>query len=427
MAGIFRRVKHFIRRSHKLQQSHGYVAMHSWADDRSFLKNQKFENIFFMGIADRFMEKKIPFFYLIDVLPTYFYPQALLKLIRNDEEFILLEELISPSDVWKSLNYMRSTPLTKRPLPSWERIDMTDIVFEEFRRDNLNIRREESYLRYCSTRSLKQNYRTDIFLYLFENQIWEKLFCAGIREFEKETKLVGYAHTLVRSMYTCYSMSRHERNIMPLPDIIIASGELGKTTLEQSGFTDETILVGGALRYPHINQRISGVQPKKPLNKKKVLIALSGGLDESLELISKVVKSLNGLDVDIIVKCHPVLPYIQISRYIGEFSEKLIVSDKSIDSLLADTDLVFYTETTVSVEALAQGIPIIHVKSDCRIDMNIFEDLPSVPSESDSTSLQKAAMNALTVSRPIISEENQRFIKCLFLPVRDDIVEMFTT
>jgi surface carbohydrate biosynthesis protein (TIGR04326 family) len=228
-------------------------------------------------------------------------------------------------------------------------------------------------------------------------------------------------------MYTCYSLSHLEKDSMPRPDRIIVSGELGKITLENSGFADTDIRIGGAIRYPHINQRISSVQPKKPLNKKKVLIALSGGLDESLELISKVVKSLDGLEVDIIVKCHPVLPYIQISRYIGEFSEKLIVSDESIDSLLADTDLVFYTETTVSVEALAQGIPIIHVKSDCRIDMNIFEDLPSVPSDSDSISLQKAAMNALAVSRPIISEENQRFIKCLFSPVRDDIVEMFTT
>lgn len=400
------------------------ILVHSWTDARSFSPDGRFENIYFRGLMEELERQDRPFLYLIDVLPTMFYPVVLVNLMRENDNTRLLEEYLSFWDVIRALSSMRLTPAIDIRHSILKGVQLSLVISEEFENDTLMTRREESYLKYLSTQAIAARLHPSHFVYLFENHVWEKMFLAGFRNHSPETKTTGYVHTIVREMYTCYSVSENEEGHIPLPDTIVVSGSHAGESLARSGIPSDRIRVGGALRYPSILISPGIPVPASP-DKKTVLIALSAGFNESLELLMKGLQAASMLDISVIIKCHPLLPFDTIVPYAGNLNGNFTVSDEPVEKILKKTDLLLYSETTVCVEALALGIPVVHVRSDCRIDMNILEDLPSVKSERDPEQINKAILDGLSRPDHTPLPMDQLFVRALLSPVRPDLVDIF--
>ena len=423
LARMFRIIKNS-RNNRSGHPAEDPILVHSWTDARSFSQDGRFENIYFRGLMEELERQDRSFLYLIDVLPTIFYPAVLLNLMRESDNTRVLEEYLSFLDVFRAISCLRFPPAIDTRHSSLKGVQLSRIISDEFNNDTLTTRREESYLKYLSTQSIAARLHPSYFIYLFENHVWEKLFLAGFRNHSPETKTAGYVHTIVREMYTCYSVSENEYGHIPLPDTIVVSGAHAGVSLARSGIPSDRIRVGGALRYPEILRSPAEVVSVSHDNK-TVLIALSAGINESLELVMKGLQAASLPDISVIIKCHPLLPFEKIATYAGNLGGDATVSDEPVEKLLKKTDLLLYSETTVCVEALALGIPVVHVRSDCRIDMNILEGLPSVKSERDPEQIKKVILEGLTRGRhkPLPSE--QSFVQALLSPVRTDLVGIF--
>lgn len=400
------------------------ICLHAFTDDRSLSQADHYHHIYFRGLGPDLERANHPYFNLIDVLPTTSYLTAIRRILRYPEHCYLLEEFITIPDILRALWFVHSSGRFWNSGTTLAGIQMDRILDGEVKRDGSNTRREEARLRFYAGKRLSSQAHIRTFVYIFENHIWEKMFCQAFRRYSPATILIGYAHSIVNTLYTCYSVSSLEEDLLPGPDIIAVNGIRAKFVLEQSGFTRARIEVTGALRYQHLEKK-----PFMPKNheKKMLLVALSAGINDSLELAHKVLSAFgNDRRVSIILKCHPTLPFRLIASFLFPLPENACIKDEPVEILIRDADICFYSESTVCVEALAMGVPIVNVRSDHHVDMNIFEGIEGVPSVSTMEELQEVICSVR--SEEALQQFNtlQPLVEDIFSPVNAGYQEVFS-
>jgi hypothetical protein len=393
------------------------IVLHSWTDSRSFPASGGFLNTYFGDIGEALCEKSSGFLFLSDVLPSYWYPRAVFHLLQSDKNICLMEEFILIKDLFTALRIASENYPLPPEIPPFKDLDVSDIVSEELDQDRSDTRIEQTFLCSCVSRRLCQLFDMGLFLYTFENHTWEKMFCDAIRKTGCPATLIGYAIVVINPMYTCYSLSEHEKHHAPLPDMIFVSGEQGKSVLVLSGFDSRMIRMGGAIRYQDLLQK---KVDRGYVAGNTILIALTGEINASLELVSKAVEAFSACpEIRVLIKCHPTIPYSVLSRHLPALPDTFSVTTSPIGEILLTANLVLYTESTVCVEAVAQGVPVLHVRSDLSIDINIFEGNPAIPSCADPQDIRDQAVRILngTSSRP-----SPGIINNLFLPSDRDTI-----
>ncbi len=412
------------RRRRNFYEQTDAVCIHSFSDKRSLADPDHYRHIYFRGLGSDLGKLNIPFFYLIDVLPTAPYVSFVRGLLHYPENFRLSEEYLTINDLIHAYGAVNGARYVLPETLSLGGIRMERILSGELACDELNTRREEAYLRFCTGRNIAQGPpHISSFIYIFENHIWEKMFCLAFRRWSGSTCLVGYAHSIVNPMYTCYSVSPFEKDLVPLPDIIAVNGARAQQVLAKSGFSPAKIAVTGTLRYQHMDKR--KFFPKGH-QKKKLLVALSIGVNESVELVHKVVLALGGKEgMCIDIKCHPATPFALISRYFPALPTNVRIREDPVETLLEFADVLLYAESTVCIEALAMGVPVINVRSDHRIDMNILEGVTVVPSVSAPEEILEAISR---VTSPDVLEQFdaiQGIVDEILAPLKPGYLDVF--
>lgn len=373
------------------------IIIHAWADNRSFTKENQFSDVYFGDLSKRIDEHHKEYFFLLDVLPTLFYPLALLKIHRLPEPWHLLEEYLSFSDLAASLIITSQLYQNDYSNTSLSGLEILALLKEDALQDGQITRTELSYLYYCAGKQITRLCNPGSFFYTFENHIWEKMLLKGIREISDKVLTTGYAHATVNTMELSYSVSDAEKQIIPLPDHILVNGKKPQKVLTESGFDAKRIFIIGSLRYggmhlpPH-QVSVSG--------NKRILVILSADINRSLEMISKVKDAfLNCDDVSIVFKPHPIQKISRILQYTQDLPRHFTVSNGPLVDLLNMADMAIFSDSTASVEAAARGIPILHLKSDFLIDINIFDQSTIVQSVGNSQQIR-------TVSKELCSLDN---------------------
>lgn len=368
------------------------IIMHSWTDSRSFSQKSDFDEVYLGDLGKELERDSKKIIYLADILPTIWYPKALYNLFFVDKKIYLMEEFLSFSDVVTSLYFVYNQyPKFPNNLMLKD-VDVRALVAHDFMHDKISSRMEQSYLNLFISREICNCFTIRSFIYSFENHIWEKAFCAGFKA-NPEIKTIGYAIVFINRMYTCFSVSQSEKEKAWLPDLIFVSGCQGKAKLVEYGFAPDKIVVGGAIRYPNI-QQFESFQNKD--QRKNVLIVLGPSVSQSLEILYSSLQSFSEINsIKVMVKCHPIVPFRSLSKYLSNLPEHFRVVNNSIEELLKITDLVVYAESTVCVEALAKGIPILHIGSNFTIDINIFEDMNFAPSANSPEQICSIALKIL--------------------------------
>jgi hypothetical protein len=403
----------WLKKDRKLLRNHAgeWICLHSWTDKRSF-GTHTFADVYFGSLGDTLASRKFPVIFLVDVLPTFPYLQALINLYKTEKRVILLEEFISPVDVIASFVSVKEPALSMETM-SLNGIDVSLLVGELQRKSAYDPRTRWAFLCYRAAIRIQQYSPPARFIYTFENHIWEKMFILGFRKSPVKTKIVGYAHTIVNTMYTNYAISEKEAKLAPLPDRIIVNGTGAATLLATSGFDPATIVIGGSLRYAHLTKMKSRHAPGG--TDKTVLVTTSAELSESLELIRSALQVFGGHKmVSVVIKCHPTVPYSYISGLLSPLPGNFRISEEPLENLLSNADLLLYTSSASVVEAFALGVPVIHVKSEYRIDMNIFDDVPEIPSLTGEqlTGYRDRFFN----ETPVTAERRKEIVEGLFRP-----------
>ena len=213
----------------------------------------------------------------------------------------------------------------------------------------------KSYSRLAKVNEIKSVFLT------YENLNWEKIFINAIRKSSPKTKIVGFQHAPIMESALNYFIAEEEEVFFPKFDRIVTNGKVTKDILDTYGnFRSTEIKVGCALR----QKSILNIQRSPIVKKRKLLLALEGDRQSysCLEYLLKQVGHLEGWEI--LLRTHPILPVeafpSSFQREINSSERIMISKGSSLEEDILDNFIVMYWGSTVSLESLALGRPVIH-------------------------------------------------------------------
>ncbi|MEW6219289.1 MAG: hypothetical protein AB1634_07085 [Thermodesulfobacteriota bacterium] len=199
-----------------------------------------------------------------------------------------------------------------------------------------------------------------------EGNAWERMFVAGLRQVRPRLPVYGYQHSVIPLAAAGMFQDRRElATAMPLPDRIMTTGTVPAALLAKYGaVSPERIAVAGALRY----QYLAAMQPSPRLaagrGRFRILAALEG-VWEVVPLVRYVLRQAIACPhLEFQLRAHPVLPLANILRMLdqgGPLPANVSASSGStVQEDVESADAVLYWGTTIALEALMIGRPVVH-------------------------------------------------------------------
>lgn len=343
--------------------------MHTFVTKRSFDKNGNFRESYFGDLRNKLKERGNE----VIVIPSMWglsYSKAVENLNKNKDSFLLPHSFLSFSDIFKSA----FRTIKKIQIPVFEGMEISPLVRMDMELDIIGRRFKSNLLFYYLIKRMREKgLELPRLIYTFENQAWEKILLVGIKEFYPNARTIAYQHATFTPMHLNYLFSKEEQKIVPLPDRIITNGTHYEKKLKEFGYPREIVVKGGAIRYNSGKKQLS--YPEVKNEKPKILVTSSIDECESTEFIWKVFQTFSNKDYEIVIKCHPYLPFEKISNLLNlKLPSNFKISNKPVPELLKEADILMYTSSTTCVEALSMGKPAMHISSDLLLNLDILED-----------------------------------------------------
>ena len=218
-------------------------------------------------------------------------------------------------------------------------------------------------------------------IYIYENQPWERALCWQMNRSYPKASISGYQHAAIPKMVLKYFLAPGGEPEAPLPDRIVTAGSHTAKLLALGGYEPGQLRIGGAFQFHNLGELTSGSnEPCYPNDMPVVLVATSVGFEEAAEAVDLAVRLFDENDgVRVVIKCHPILPFSNAGRWVPQPLPKNVeVSEEPIISLIQKSCLMVYTGSSVCIQALALGVPVVHLRPKFDVDMDPLEDIPDV-------------------------------------------------
>ncbi len=192
----------------------------------------------------------------------------------------------------------------------------------------------------------------------WENHAWERTFAAATRR--RGIRALGYQHSVIGRQMLNYAPAAEGS----LPDLILCSGAATRDHLAAWGVTSERLRIGGALRFPQAGPIAR--DPSAPL-----FVALPFEARTAGEMLDALRALPPGGPV-CLLRDHPMAPLAFVE------TEQL---RRAPGPLAACGPLsgVLYAATTVGLEALLAGLPVLRFRSRSRVALDILPQGVEVP------------------------------------------------
>ncbi|MCM8789796.1 MAG: hypothetical protein NC916_02080, partial [Candidatus Omnitrophica bacterium] len=247
-----------------------------------------------------------------------------------------------------------------------------------------------------------------------------------------KTKSIGFQHSVLSKNFFNYRFMvgelgeywnrRKDPMIMPLPDFILLSGELGYRFMKEAGYPEENLYICGGIRFTPLfkylehrpSLQVLREKYSLPADKKVILIATSPLPRETSRMLEDLFDAIGSDDqFRIIIKVHPnavaipgflkkVRKIIESKRWAG--GAEIITSRGVLYDYISLSNAILLTGGTVALEAMLLGVVPIIYKCSSQFSHNPMLGYPeSVFLVSDSQSLKKALKEICMRSMRMIS------------------------
>lgn len=190
-----------------------------------------------------------------------------------------------------------------------------------------------------------------------EGYAWERQFVLGLRDAVPGVWIVGYQHAPLSDGAT--SLVAVPGAIAGLPDRVVAMGKVTANMLVERGYPAETVAPGPSLRMRPPAPSAS------PARSSGHLLAVLGEVSRAVRLArvaGKLAHARPGARVAL--RLHPLAPR---ERFLAQAADVLaepgvsLSEGRSLADDLSGASAVLYDASAVAFEAVADGIPVIHV------------------------------------------------------------------
>lgn len=326
--------------------------------DHSFTAAGRYQDVFFGHLPDFVKNKKKVLIYAC-ILGNYRY---CVQKIREcvDNVIVPIEACLSLKDILSAAGeFLLVRPQVKGG-GNFFGYDLKDMVNNEFIRSSGGIQFYH-FIHYWSVKNLLGKVSAETFLSTYENNPWERMCVLAVREKSPRTKIIGYQHTVVPQSSVNMFISSYEKDLGIAPDKVLTVGDAPRRIMERYGNYDRgKIETACGLRFKYLFNSLVAKSAKTG----NILLALEG-IFEVYKLVNYVIKELkDNKQYRVIIRTHPVLPVEAFKHKLIYSFEKLsnfeVSYGRTLQEDIARADIVIYWGTTVALEALNVGKPVIH-------------------------------------------------------------------
>lgn len=354
----------------------------SWATLGNIGRGEGFHESFFGDLAARLDELGCHMAVTPIILKELPYKETLRRLREMPVPLLVPHRYLSILDLVRAAVSTCTRPPRQRPMPSFCGMDISSLAEEELRSHWVSNAAADALLIVTLVRRWSAlNFPIDRFIYIYENQPPERALCWEVRRSFPEATLVGYQHARAPRLLLNFYLAPGGETEAPLPDRIVTVGKHTARLLSNDGYAPGRIVVGGALQMQGLVNHVASVdQSEAGLTNHTVLVASSDGLEETVELVSMAANMFDENDgIQVVLKCHPRMPYQKVQGLIGaQLPKHVRVSDDPIIDLISDCAVMVYSGSTVAIEAMALGVPTIHLTSQFDFDLDPLEAVPDL-------------------------------------------------
>ena len=285
-----------------------------------------------------------------------------------------------------------------------------NIFFKEILKETMKKELSKGYINnllvYRASKRIRNIPKLETLIYPFENKSLEKLINLG---FNNKIKTVGYQHSSITPRHFNFILNDEEMNLVHLPDKVVTLGEVTKRWLiEKCNFPPSKIIQGVALKNFFLKPMI-----KKTFSPEKVklLFVFSSSNYEIIKSIEILKKILINYSFNCRFRFHINFPMEKLSNKDKRWIKSNInlVEKNTLNDDLKWTDITVYISSTVALESLFCGIPVIRLNIDkFNSDPLLNEKIPFKWTANSSSDLVNSIYEISYLSN---EERNERSLK----------------
>lgn len=195
-----------------------------------------------------------------------------------------------------------------------------------------------------------------------ENIPWERLMIRALKQDHPALPIIGYQHAAFPPAAAGMFTPPREAGLVPRPDTVLTTGPEAARILLSAGVPDPgRIQPLGALRFGHLSDLEPG---PRPVGRPTILVAMEG-LNEVAEMLDYALAQARDLpEIRFLVKAHPELPLPTVLSLLGrdeaDLPDNVECAPDSLRDAILGSFAILYWGTTVAMEAVLQGRPVIH-------------------------------------------------------------------
>lgn len=354
----------FVRKALKdkigyLKGSDNWVVLRTWMDRRSY-RSGKYVDPYFKSLPSFISASNKNVLMFAGIISDYRKSVALFK--EDDKNTIIPTNFyLKIYDIFLCLfsTYFKR-PFLKRGVTFFDS-NISFLISAELSEDILSTRFFDSLIQYYSCKRLAESVSIERFIYTFENYNWEKLSILGLKKSGRAMKIIGFQHAFISRNNFKYFPGKDEKEILPLPDKIVT---LGKNTMEimrsLGGYPDNIFSVGCALRQEYL---FSLNELPRNVND-GIFVAFTITTEDTVKVLNFLLSSgLGQRKEKVYLRFHPITSKETVFKSMGrKMPDNFIVSENiSMEEEMKRCSVVLYTWTTVCLEALKMGRPVIYL------------------------------------------------------------------
>jgi hypothetical protein len=271
----------------------------------------------------------------------------------NDQ--IISYGLLSIADVFKLFaEYVTSALIQAKKSYTLEGLEVTKFINQSLLIDYLALRSFGAYVEKYLCNKLA-THKIKAFVYVFENQAWEKAVCSILRPMG--VTLIGYQSSGFSPVFLNFFPTKTDSLQQPMPDILLTVGEYFRRYLIKHGHFRMPVVTFAALRfsYPKLNNSYIVSQPNERILQ-KVLYAFPVHLDQYSGIINDMIAVFANSEIGVDLKFHPLYSLDDVDCINNLPSNFKVVSNVDMTSLNETYDCVLFNDNSFGIEALLMGV-----------------------------------------------------------------------